>query len=56
MMVMTAKVDLKTILLALAAVAVLILALIARLGGGEAPVEGMHNKLIIKGDDPIEHR
>ena len=22
-----------------------------RLGGGEAPVEGMHNKLIIKGDD-----
>ena len=27
-----------------------------RLGGGEAPVEGMHNKLIIKGDDPIEHR
>ena len=27
-----------------------------RLGGGEAPVEGMHNKLIIKGDVPIEHR
>ena len=27
-----------------------------RLGGGEAPVEGMHNKLIIKGDDPNEHR
>ena len=23
-----------------------------RLGGGEAPPEGMHNKLIIKGDDP----
>ena len=22
-----------------------------RLGGGEVPVEGMHNKLIIKGDD-----
>ena len=22
-----------------------------RLGGGDAPVEGMHNKLIIKGDD-----
>ena len=22
-----------------------------RLGGGEAPPEGMHNKLIIKGDD-----
>ena len=36
MMVMTAKVDLKKILLALAAVAVLILALIALLGGGEA--------------------
>ena len=35
-MVMTAKVDLKKILLALAAVAVLILALIALLGGGEA--------------------
>ena len=27
-----------------------------RLGGGEGPVEGMHNKLIIKGDDPNEHR
>ena len=27
-----------------------------RLGGGEAPPEGMHNKLIIKGDDPNEHR
>jgi len=27
-----------------------------RLGGGEAPPEGMHNKLIIKGDDPHEHR
>jgi len=26
-----------------------------RLGGGEAPPEGMHNKLIIKGDDIIEH-
>ena len=25
-----------------------------RLGGGEAPPEGMHNKLIIKGDDPHE--
>ena len=25
-----------------------------RLGGGEAPPEGMHNKLIIKGDDPNE--
>ena len=36
MMVMTAKVDLKKILLALAAVAVLILAMIALLGGGEA--------------------
>ena len=23
-----------------------------RLGGGEAPPEGMHNKLIIKGDEP----
>lgn len=27
-----------------------------RLGGGEAPPEGMHNKLIIKGDDPHEYR
>ena len=27
-----------------------------RLGGGEAPPEGMHNKLIIKGDDPGERR
>ncbi len=27
-----------------------------RLGGGEAPPEGMHNKLIIKGDEPNEHR
>ena len=27
-----------------------------RLGGGEAPPEGMHNKLIIKGDDPNERR
>ena len=27
-----------------------------RLGGGEGPVEGMHNKLITKGDDPNEHR
>ena len=27
-----------------------------RLGGGAAPPEGMHNKLIIKGDDPYEHR
>lgn len=27
-----------------------------RLGGGEAPVEGMHNKLIIKGEDPNERR
>ena len=27
-----------------------------RLGSGEAPPEGMHNKLIIKGDDPNEHR
>ena len=27
-----------------------------RLSGGEAPPEGMHNKLIIKGDDPGEHR
>lgn len=27
-----------------------------RLGGGEAPPEGLHNKLIIKGDDPNEHR
>ena len=36
MMVVTAKVDLKKILLALAAVAVLILAMIALLGGGEA--------------------
>ena len=26
-----------------------------RLGGGEAPPEGMHNKLIVKGDDPHEH-
>ena len=26
-----------------------------RLGGGEAPPEGMHNKLIIKGDEPNEH-
>ena len=25
-----------------------------RLGGGEVPPEGMHNKLIIKGDDPNE--
>lgn len=25
-----------------------------RLGGGEAPPEGMHNKLIIKGDEPNE--
>jgi heat-inducible transcriptional repressor len=27
-----------------------------KLGGGEAPPEGMHNKLIIKGDEPNEHR
>lgn len=27
-----------------------------RLGGGEAPPEGMHNKLIIKGEDPNEQR
>ena len=27
-----------------------------RLGGGEAPPEGMHNKLIIKGDNDNEHR
>ena len=27
-----------------------------RLGGGEAPPEGMHNKLIIKGDDSNERR
>ena len=27
-----------------------------RLSGGEAPPEGMHNQLIIKGDDPGEHR
>lgn len=27
-----------------------------RLGGGETPPTGMHNKLIIKGDDTIEHR
>ena len=27
-----------------------------RLGGGEAPPEGMHNKLIIKGDDGHERR
>ena len=27
-----------------------------RLGAPEAPPEGMHNKLIIKGDDPNEHR
>ncbi len=27
-----------------------------RLGGGEAPPEGMHNKLIIKGDTDNEHR
>ena len=27
-----------------------------RLGGGEAPPDGLHNKLIIKGDDPNEHR
>ena len=27
-----------------------------RLGSGEKPPEGMHNKLIIKGDDPNEHR
>ena len=27
-----------------------------RLSGGSAPPEGMHNKLIIKGDDPNEHR
>ena len=27
-----------------------------RLGGGEAPPEGMHNKLIIKGDDPNGRR
>ncbi len=27
-----------------------------RLGGGEAPPEGMHNKLIIKGDEPNEQR
>jgi len=26
-----------------------------RLGGGEAPPQGMHNKLIIKGDDRNEH-
>ena len=27
-----------------------------RLSGGSAPPEGLHNKLIIKGDDPHEHR
>lgn len=27
-----------------------------RLGGGEAPPEGLHNKLIVKGDEPNEHR
>ena len=27
-----------------------------RLGGGEVPPEGMHNKLIIKGDDSNERR
>ena len=27
-----------------------------RLGGGEAPPEGMHNKLIIKGEEPDERR
>lgn len=27
-----------------------------RLGGGEAPPDGLHNKLIIKGDEPNEHR
>ena len=27
-----------------------------RLGGGEAPPEGLHNKLIIKGDEPNERR
>lgn len=27
-----------------------------RLGTGDAPPEGMHNKLILKGDDPNEHR
>ena len=27
-----------------------------RLGGGKAPPEGMHNKLIIKGDDTDEHK
>ena len=27
-----------------------------RLGGGDAPPAGMHNKLIIKGDDIDEHR
>ena len=27
-----------------------------RLSSGSAPPEGMHNKLIIKGDDPNEHR
>jgi heat-inducible transcriptional repressor len=27
-----------------------------RLSGGGAPPEGLHNKLIIKGDDPNEHR
>ncbi len=27
-----------------------------RLGGGESPPEGMHNKLIIKGDNGNEHR
>ena len=27
-----------------------------RLGGGAAPPEGLHNKLIIKGDEPNEHR
>ena len=27
-----------------------------RLGSGDKPPEGMHNKLIIKGDDPNEHR
>ena len=27
-----------------------------RLGGGEAPPNGLHNKLIIKGDDTDEHR
>ena len=36
MMVMTAKVNLKKVLLALAAVAALVLALIALLGGGKS--------------------